>query len=103
MVQAEIAQRVADRYFIRVAAAEAYASVGFHQRSASLHDLTPEVLVGFAEAFTLPAINAKTRTALLGGLGRKLNGLLKLFKRAPKVWTRIKDTGNSWRSATASE
>lgn len=91
MLQAEIAQQVADRYFIRTAALEAYASVGFHQRSASLHDLTPEVLVGFAEAFTLPALNSKTRTALLGGLGRKLKGLLRLFKKAPKVWARIKE------------
>lgn len=91
MVKAEIAQQVADRYAIRLASREAYASAGFHSRSAALQDLTPEVLEAFGTAFVFPALNHKTRLALLGGLGRKLKSLLNFFKKAPQAWQRIKD------------
>ena len=79
------AQRVTDRYMIRLAVREIVVAPEFHARSAALQDLTPQVLEAFGEGFLLPA-----RTASFGGLVKSLSKLLDFFKKAPKAWERIK-------------
>jgi len=84
---AALAQQIADRYQVRLAVREVCASKTFKRRTAALHDLTPEVLEAFGEAFYLPT--HQNRVAF-GGLVRKLKKLVELFKKVPKVWERIK-------------
>ena len=81
-------QRVADRHLIRLAAREVCAGPAFRTRTAALHDLTPEVLAAFGEAFYLPTHSGKVA---FGSMARKLTKLLAFFKKAPKAWQRIKD------------
>jgi len=45
----------------------------------------------FGEAFLLSMVRPSTRVALLGGLGGKIKKLWDLFKKAPQLWTQIKE------------
>ena len=80
-----LSQRVANRYLVRMAAREVCASKPFRRRTASLRDLTPEVLEAFGEGFTLFDGRVAFR-----GLVKKLKKLVDFFKRAPRAWERIK-------------
>ena len=80
-------QRIANRHLIRLAAREVCAGRPFRTRTAALHDLSPEVLAAFAEGFLMPT----TGRVAFGGLAKKLKKLLDLFRKAPKLWGRIKD------------
>jgi len=80
-------QRVVDRHLIRLAAREACNTPEFRNRTAHLHDLTPEVLGAFAEGFYLPTHEGRVA---FSGLTRKLKKLLDFFRKAPKAWERIK-------------
>jgi len=84
----EAAQRVADRYLIRLAAREVCVGPEFRSRTAALHDLSSEVLAAFGEAFYLPTHSGKVA---FGSMARKLSKLLAFFKKVPKAWQRIKD------------
>ena len=81
-----LSQRVADRYMVRLAVREVVSAPGFRARTASLQDLTPEVLTAFAEGFLI----GEGRTASFGGLVKKLSKLMEFFKKAPKAWEQIK-------------
>lgn len=87
----EAAQRVLDRYVLRTVVRGVCASGEFRTRLASLRDLTPEVMEAFGEAFVLSMVRSRTRVALFGGLGGKIKKLWDLFKRAPQLWTQIKE------------
>jgi hypothetical protein len=62
-------------------------TTGFRTRTASLQDITPRVLEAFAEGFLL---QGEGRVASLGGLVKKLEKLVGIFKKAPKTWEKIK-------------
>ena len=78
--------RLTDRYLIRKAARQVYAS-SFHTRTASLRDLTPQVLAAFAEGFYMPSYTGRVA---FGGILKKLTALVSAFKKAPKLWSDIK-------------
>jgi len=80
-----LSQKVAGRYLVRMAARKVCASKSFSRRTASLHDLTPEVLEAFGEGFML----FEGRVAFRG-LVKKLKKLVDFFKKAPRAWERIK-------------
>lgn len=78
--------RLVNRYLIRKAAQQVCAT-SFHTRTASLQDLSPQVLAAFAESFYLPS---HTGRVAFGGILKKLTALVNTFKKAPKLWSSIK-------------
>lgn len=74
-------ERVADRFLIRLAAVEAHGV-----REASAGPSTAE-LAAFADAFYLPQHRGKIA---FGNLVRKLKELATAFKKAPRLWDRLK-------------
>lgn len=91
MVRRASAQRVVDRWMVRRLVRNICATTSFQSRSASLRDLTPDVMTAFVEAFTLPLRRSGVRVAFLKGLGGKIKRLWGLFKRAPQLWDKIKE------------
>lgn len=81
-------QRVADRYLIKCAAQEACDTPAFRNRSAALHDFTPEVLAAFAEGFYLPSHQGRVA---FGGLLKKLREFSQAIRKAPRLWPKIKE------------
>jgi len=77
-----------DRYIIRQAVRQVCASATFRNRTASLQDMTPEVLTAFAEGFYLPMHQGRVA---FGGVVKKLSQIADLFKKIPKMWDAIKD------------
>lgn len=84
MSLAASAQRVADRYMIRLAAREACAG---HPMRLARRGVTPEVLAAFGEAFYVSQHRGKVAFA---GLVSKLKQIGNLFSAAPKVWEKFK-------------
>lgn len=80
-------ERVADRYFVRLAVRKMLATSSFRAKVAAVPDLTPVVLEAFVDAF---AVRKNGRVAFLGGLTKKLEKLVALFKRAPQAWEAFK-------------
>lgn len=81
-------QNVATRFLILHEAREICASdQSFQKRQASLRDFTPEVLAAFGEGF----IQGHIKTAFLGQISKRMKQLWGLVKRAPELWTKIKE------------
>ncbi len=78
--------RVANRYVCREAAFQVCRLQTFRSRSAALQDVTPAVLSVFAEAL-IP----EGKVAFFGAVVKKLKKLLALIKKAPTLWTKIKE------------
>jgi hypothetical protein len=87
------AQRVADRYHVRLVVRQVCDQPSFQTRTAALRDLTPEVLAAFAEGFWLPMHQGQLhKTAVFRGLVKKVKSLWQAFKRAPaRLWTKFKE------------
>lgn len=77
--------RVTNRYLLRLAVQEACAAPSFRGRTASLHDLTPEVV----EALGSVWLNDGRRVQADGFFG-KVKKLLSKLTSAPQVWEAIK-------------
>jgi hypothetical protein len=88
-VEQELAQRIADRHMVRMAARKVASSSTFRRRQASLRDLDAEVLVAFGEGFYLPMHGGRVA---FGGLVKKLKELSRAFTKAPKLWEQFKRT-----------
>lgn len=82
------AQRVADRFVIRQAAARVASERSFRRRQAAVRDLDERVLVAFAEGFYLPLHEGKVA---FGSLMGKLRELTRVFTKLPKLWQQFKD------------
>jgi len=77
--------RVADRYLVRLAVRKVCNGKSFRRRSASLHDLTPEVLEAFGNSFSM-----HTGRVAFGGLVKRLRQLAQVFTKVPKLWELFK-------------
>lgn len=60
-------------------------------RTAALRDLTPRVMEAFVASFWLPWHPGKiTKTAIFGGLVKKVKQLWEVFKKLPHLWGQFK-------------
>ena len=82
-----MAERVAARHEIRLAAKTACASVN---RTASANGLLERCLVAMAEGALL-SDDGSVRTAGFANLARRLKQMAKMVDRFPKLWERVKD------------
>jgi hypothetical protein len=83
--------RIVARWALRRAVQEVCASPDFHVRTASLVGFTPEVVTAFADSFILPVIDFHDRTALFGGLTRRLSQFVEMLRKDPALWEKIKE------------
>lgn len=81
-------ERVLRRYLVRQHVHSLCASDSFRYRHASLRDLTSSVIEELATEFI---ITGSSKIALLQ-IGAKIKKLIDLFRKAPQLWTKIKDT-----------
>lgn len=84
-----VTYRIAVRYQIRQASQEIAKQSSFRSRTASLRDLTPEVLVAFGEGFLMQG-ESSVKTAFFGNVKRRLQKVWDFLKRAPKAWETLK-------------
>jgi hypothetical protein len=77
---------VSQRYFLLKAAREVCYGDGFLARTASLDDLTPEVLAAFGELLIQPS-----GKVAFGNILGKLKKVYDLFKKIPSLWTKFKE------------
>lgn len=84
-----VTYRVALRHEIRRVAYEIASEPSFQTRTASLRDITPEVLVAFGEGFLLEGSTHKV--GLFGGLKRRLQKIWDFLKKAPRAWDKLKE------------
>ena len=82
-----VTYRVALRYEIRKAAHDLASEPSFQARTASLRDLTPEVLVAFGEGFLM---QGSLKVGLFGGIKRRLQKIWDFLKQAPRAWESLK-------------
>lgn len=83
----DVTYRVALRYEIRRAAHEIASGHSFQTRTASLRDVTPEVLTAFGEGFLM---QGSAKEAFFGNIKRRLQKVWDFLKRAPKAWETLK-------------
>lgn len=82
------AQRVADRYLIRLAARKATGG-SVHRTASGERRLMAAVVEGLGEFFYLPMNRGRVAFGL-GGLVKRLKQLYDAFKKAPKLWDAFK-------------
>ena len=85
---AEMAERVAARHEIRLAAKRACVSVN---RTASANGLLERVLVAAAEGALIPDDGSPVRTAGFANLARRLKQMAVMVGKFPKLWDRVKE------------
>ena len=81
------AQRVADRYLVKLAVQEVYSYPAPHIKTAANRGITPAVVQAFLEGFYLPV---HTGRVAFRGLVQKAQQLIKMFGKAPRLWAKFK-------------